>query len=479
LIELTRALARQFRTVLRRSLLEQEPRPSCPLVQCRAGDDGLTLQARCIDMALRYHQSGKRPADAIAFPATVLAEFEGRAESPVVLEQVAAGKGRARWDDGGVPRSLDFETASDQKDAAAFPETPTSLVPMPEGFLQALEEATRTAAKLSTRYALSRLRLRGQRGELVATDGSQLLVQGGFPFPWTEDLLIPRASAFGCREFAGSGLVAVGRTKSHVAVQSGPWTLLLTVDATGRYPDVDAVIPKTHGAVRRLRLDARDAALLTASLPRLPGRGDFNAPVTLDLATPPAVRARDEGCEQVTELSLDRSTVTGPPVRLCTNGGFLLRAVKLGFTELQIFAADQPILCRDDRRLFLWVPLDKKTAIPPGANVLRIAPAAPVGAAGLSLLLKKKEHPFMPSPTNGHKPANGNGHGRDDHGGRDPQPERWGIEEVIAETEALRGVLQDASSRTARLLAALKGQRRQSRAVRAAVVSLQQLKLDA
>jgi hypothetical protein len=77
----------------------------------------------------------------------------------------------------------------------------------------------------------------------------------------------------------------------------------------------------------------------------------------------------------------------------------------------------------------------------------------------------------MPTP-----PPNG----RATDGGRtpDPQPEHWGIDEVIAETEALRGVLQDASARVARLLAALKNQRRQSRAVRAAMASLQQLKLD-
>ena len=44
--------------------------------------------------------------------------------------------------------------------------------------------------------------------------------------------------------------------------------------------------------------------------------------------------------------------------------------------------------------------------------------------------------------------------------------------------ESLRTLLQEASARTARLLGALKQQRRQSRAVQAAVASLRQLKLD-
>jgi len=59
------------------------------------------------------------------------------------------------------------------------------------------------------------------------------------------------------------------------------------------------------------------------------------------------------------------------------------------------------------------------------------------------------------------------------------RPERLpGIAELIAEAEELRTLLQDASTRLARLLAGLKQQRRQSRAVEAAVQSLRQLKLD-
>ena len=59
-----------------------------------------------------------------------------------------------------------------------------------------------------------------------------------------------------------------------------------------------------------------------------------------------------------------------------------------------------------------------------------------------------------------------------------PSPERWGLAEVIAETETVRALLQDASVRTARLVAALKNQRRQSRVVRQAMESLRQFQLD-
>ena len=75
----------------------------------------------------------------------------------------------------------------------------------------------------------------------------------------------------------------------------------------------------------------------------------------------------------------------------------------------------------------------------------------------------------MPA-SNGQRPENGQA---------DPQePERWTLAHVIAEAEALRGLLHEAGARTARLLAALKQQRRHSGAVQQAMQSLKQLQLD-
>jgi len=76
----------------------------------------------------------------------------------------------------------------------------------------------------------------------------------------------------------------------------------------------------------------------------------------------------------------------------------------------------------------------------------------------------------MPNPlTNGHRP--------DEHRRNPPVPERPGLEEMIAEAEALRAQLADATQRATRLLAALKLQRRHSRVLRSAIDSLRELKL--
>ena len=58
-----------------------------------------------------------------------------------------------------------------------------------------------------------------------------------------------------------------------------------------------------------------------------------------------------------------------------------------------------------------------------------------------------------------------------------PEAPVTGLVDLIAEAEAIRDVLHQATGRTARLVAALKQQRRQSRAVEQAMQSLRQLQL--
>jgi hypothetical protein len=475
LIELSRALARAFRAVLRHSLLADAPRGPWPPVLCRAGEGGLTLQARHGDLAVRHHQPGKRPPDAVAFRAGLLAEFEDRADAPVALEQAAVGKGRASWDEGGVPRSLEFDTVTPDS-VPPFPGRPKKLVPMPDDFLAALAEAARTAAHDSARVAASRVLLRGRAGEVVATDGRQLLVQGGFPLPWQDDVLVPRVAAFGCRELDGAPPVRLGRSEGHVAVLAGPWAFLLAVDTASRYPAVDAVIPSPAAAKSRLRVHPEDGAFLISALPKLPGAADHLAPVTIDLGATAAVRARDEAGGRVTEVALARSAASGAPVRLCLDRRYLRRALALGFSELQVERPDAPVVCRDARRTYLWMPLDQGGALPPSDDALRITSAEPEKSRSPAPPPPRPDNPRrrspMPTPqNNGRVPPPGAPGGRPPAGPASPA----GIDALVEEAEAVRAMLREAHGRLGRLVAALKEQRKQSRAVQAAVASLRQL----
>jgi hypothetical protein len=467
MIALPRALARRFRSVLRRCLAASESRAEWPLLSCRGDPDGLKLQAQAADVALRYCEPSLTLPSSVAlvFPASVLTEVEGRTDEPVELEAVDSGKGRARWTDGGAPRTLDFELAPSDR-LPVFPGLPKRFTPMPPSFATALHEAVRTTASQSARLALSRVQMRGKDGALVATDGKQLLIQGGFPFPWTDTVLVPRLPVFGNRELTSKGPVTMGRTKEHVVLRVGGWSFALTIDTQGRFPHVETVIPKPSRIASRLTFDAEDAAFLSATLPKLPGRDAEHGPVTLELSASPAVRACDEG-GRVTEVVLARSTASGPAVRLCTDRRLLQRALQLGFREIQVATAESPLLSRDEQRVMVWMPLDPKAALPPRADALRLQPevAPPTAPSSRS----ERRTPMPPPVTNNHPP--------DPEQRNGTAPERWGIDEIIAEAEALRSLLQDAAGRTARLLTVIKQQRRHSRVLRTAIDSLRELQL--
>jgi hypothetical protein len=467
LIEISRALAHQLRTVLRRTLLDQDTRTAWPPLLFRSTANGLTVSAGLGDIVAAYHHATPGSAAVLAFSASVLAHFEGRTDTPVLLEPVSERAGQARWLDAGAPRTIEFETVSPDR-LPPLPPVPKKLVPLPEDFLRGLGAAVQTTARASTRFALTRLQLGGPSGQLIATDGRQLLVQGGFTFPWQDTILVPRLPLFGRRDAPVSGPVALGRTKTHLVLTVGDWAFWLTLDTMSRFPNVEGVLPRATAAAR-LQLDPADAALLMTTLPKLPGLAADHAPITLDLSTPPAIRACPEQGGPVTEIVLTRSTASGRGVRVVTDRHFLLRAVQLGFREVQVVQPNAPLVCQDPQRTYVWMPLDPQSALPPGQDVQRLPLAATTTPSPAQP---------QPEPRRANMPApSGNGHVPEDRTSSAASDRNGGINDLIAEVESLRNLLGDAATRAHRLLAALKQHRRQAKAVQAAVTSLRQLQL--
>jgi hypothetical protein len=322
---------------------------------------------------------------------------------------------------------------------------------------------------------LTRIELRGRRGQLAATDGRQLLVQGGFALPWSEDVLIPALPLFVSRDLPSDGPIAIGRTAQHVSLRIGPWLLHLEIDAEGRFPNADTVIPRMDAMVSRLHLSEDDARFLVQVLPRLPGAKEHLAPLTVEVGKQVVLRARADNTPQVHEVVLSGSSCQGPPVRVACNRHFLGRVVQLGFRELLLRNATTPLLCRDETRTYLFILLDG--ALPPAADAVRIV-SGEAAPAALTASLKpqaERRREAMPRPPM-----------KDDEPHNDsPESSRPSLsrpnDEVLdplAEAEALRALLHDAQFRLSRLLSALKQQRRQTRALRSAMDSLRNLRLD-
>jgi hypothetical protein len=247
----------------------------------------------------------------------------------------------------------------------------------PSDLLRALNDAVNTTDVEGHRYALHRIQLRGNTGSIAATDGRQLLVHSGFDFPWDGDLLIGRTKVFGSRELPKGKPVAIGRTAPWLAIQVGPWSFYLRTDKEGRFPEVDAHVRPAREAISTLILSSADARFLAGSLDRLPGGDPLDGALTLDLDGTIAIRALGRQREQVTELVLRGSRVTGKALRVRTRGSYLERALRLGFERIHFFSPKAPVVCEDDRRRYVWALLSPDGAIPPCTQALQIPSPAP------------------------------------------------------------------------------------------------------
>jgi hypothetical protein len=467
LIAITQTLARHLRAVLRRT-----PGTATrlrPPVVFRSGPDGLLIHSQQEDIAVAYRQSGSFASESVALPGQVLKDVEGNGNTPVQLELVGPGQCLVRWEENGVPRAQDYDTV-DLTSVPPVPAAPKEFVCPGPDFLTALDQALQTVRADAVRPALARVQLRSSGG-IVGSDGWQLLLQGGFTFPWAEDLLIPKTGVFGYADVSRQQEVLLGRTDSHVVVQAGPWSVYLPIDRQPRYPRAEDVIPRLTSEVTHWRLSPEDADFLRRSLPKLPGEDGDDSPVTVDLGERVAVRARALGQERGTELVLTGSTVTGKAVTLHTQRRFLLRALQLGFTTFAVVKAEAPVQCQEGQRTYVWVPLASKGALAPSEHDLQISSGGKPESAPISTAPIERRAPPVTTPQK-------NGHAADpikDTPVAAERPEGGCSEDVVQQTQELQGVLRDVLTRTSRLLQALKQQRKHSRLMRATLSSLRQL----
>jgi len=479
MITVTRRQARRLRAVLRRHPLGIGHRgPVPPLVFRAEPNVGLRVRHHQPHLAVECLLPGNgRPEEAIALPLDALADFEGRDDSPVVLEAADSGRTVVRWEDRRVPQTREY-AVPEAGGLPLFPAPPASTETGAACLLDALAEAAATTDEGSTRYALDCIQLRGPAGEVVATDGRQILIQGGFRLPWDGDLLVRRTPLFAAHGLPRDRPVAVGKTETHVAIRAGDWTAWLAIRPDARFPRVDRVLPADRGSATRLRLDPADAAFLGDALGRLPGGDAPNAPVTVDLNGKVAVRARGEVGGGVTELVLARSGFTGDPVRLNVNRHFLARALGFGFAEVQVAGPEDPVCCRAGSRSYLWQPLSKESAIGPDDDATRIDSTnpgpAPVPAANPEDHATMGRHESTdrteaarPAAREIRVPAEA---ARDHAGG--------GLAALIQEAVELHGALADARARTHRLIGALRRHRKQSRLTSATLAALRNLHLQ-
>jgi hypothetical protein len=229
LISITRRLAKQIRSVVRRALCL--PRGAGPPVHFLAGPDGLSVRVHGSSAAVQYHEPGVRDPCSIIAPFELLADCEGSRTDAVTLE-TTSDEVTAKWNDGDIPQLCKHPILDGQSEECW--DVPTILAENSSKLLRALRDTMETTDRESSRYATNAIQLCGDSGQVRATDGRHLLIQSGFDFPWKGQALVPATTVFAAKELSADHVVEIGRNDDHIVIRTGPWTIWLNLEKEGR-----------------------------------------------------------------------------------------------------------------------------------------------------------------------------------------------------------------------------------------------------
>jgi hypothetical protein len=461
MIVISRMLARQFRAAARKCMKGRARAPD-PGVVIRQFRGQLTLTAHFPEVILQLALPAQSEEEnVLVVPMRVLDEIPDARADPVELHRTEGLKGEARWAEKGLPRTKPIPLLEPGKQHAP-PTRPREPASVSDGFLKGLHECGRSAADFNGRYAVDRIQVRGKRGQMIATDTHHALVVGGFRFPFAEDVLIPVIPVFGMKEFQ-SQEVRVGRTDTHLVISTGPWTVWLGIQTTGRFPDVAAIVPRQSPTL--VRFAPQDVTALLGVVAGLPGANDEYRPVTLELDGTVTIRARDTKSGGTKDIPLCRSPVEGPPARLALDRRILARALSLGCHTLRI-TPEKPLAAEGEAMTFIAMPLDSDLIVPPKGEA-RCSALVPACRSLPPVPLSERSRNVKPNEPNGRSPS----------GRTEPPPTPEAADPLIA-AEELRAALAEATMKANKLVNLLKSGRKEKKVLASVFAGLKMLKLD-
>jgi hypothetical protein len=504
MITITRSLARHLRAVFRRAGFKPRSGLSPPL-SLQAGPTGLRIRVINPAVTLEYFAAGAYPTEELTVALELLDDCQGKQDEPVTLERGKKKKTLASWRDAGIPQLIEYDAEPLKK---PYPELPATLTNIEPAIWQALREALDCTDPSPTRYALNNILLRAEGGLVCASDGRQVYLYHGFEFPWTGDVMVPALGVLGCADLAGEASIEIGKSDQALVLRIGAWTLVLEIDAAGRFPKLEEIISGAESGSSLLRLTEGDAKFLAGALPRLPtDDSDFHA-VTLDLNGQAVLRAKAALDALMTEVLLSNATTEGPAIRIATDRTYLLRALRLGLTDLRFTEPHLAVLAADERRQYIWMPLGPEGALGPAKDAIRIEspPAAPGDSQSRSQPTRRRStmsatsptttfvHPESATPTSSepvshggseqntaaavssapaaHGPVRTNGQAGRSRTRKGSRPANTvPMEQALALRDSLRESVTNANE----LIRSLKRQRQQSRLVESTLTSLKEL----
>jgi len=468
MIALTRLLAHQLRSLVRRGLGWNGRQPQ-EFLHCRVSNGWLRIDAAMPEIGITYQLPVTTADASLSVPISALAACEGKTDDRITLAPNGKSSVLLAWQDGPIPRQHEAELPKPVKEPSVVAE-PEAWTQNSAELLNAFKVAYTVTDRFPTRYALDCLLLRGNKGEIAATDGHQILLQNGFQFGWAEDLIVAATNAFACPVLASDQPVYVGRTNDWVFIRSGPWTIRLKIATSRRYPQIDTICPASNQPHSTLSLADEDRAYLLDTLPRLPGKNEESQPLTVNLNGSIAIQARENRNQPPAEVVLSRSSRSGEPICFKTDRRYLKQALDLGFSELAVYGPQRLIQCVAGHRKYLWAMLhdDSPAASPASATHSDATPASQsVGPPAVAPADKRATPPAsVPSTSSPMKTPQPRPPEQTQH--NDNPAETSPIAAAVALQQSLRTALAD----THALVNSLK---RQSKLMQTTLASLKQL----
>ncbi len=351
----------------------------------------ITLEATDLTTTVRYEAepSINGPACDVLVPFHPLNQLVKGGKEPVQIEVEPKNKVRLKTHVGSSP----MEQVLDSLPVDELPPSPVitgQAITLDTTFRGSFREALDCCSADGSRHVIQHVCLdtRPKDGHyLAATDGRHLYAANSFRFDLKEPVLIPDRPFLRWSKFMEEGSTeltlkpATMKGGSWLQLKSGRWTFI-SKGCDEEFPNWKQVVPAADASLTQVRFDAEAVTTLLAGLPKLPYQDEFHRGVTVEVAgSTVCFKAKAKDAKDWTQLTLHSARITGKPVSIALNREFVLKALRFGFTTLEITDDLSPVQFLEGGRRMVVMPLRPDGAMPakaaPTPQPTEPSPSAP------------------------------------------------------------------------------------------------------
>jgi hypothetical protein len=364
---------------------------NCVKVSVAAGAQLLTLQANNLDEVASVRLPLEQPQSAgeLLVPLGVLTDLLKRCSGEQVIQVIVENnETRVRYSAAGsaVERVIEHVPLKEWPEPKAIEVEPFELE---DGFKLALKEALECASDEPGRYLLQGacLDLQKDGHYVVGSDGRHLYAGNSFRFQLPESVIV-RTNKFVCwPPFMNDGVWKLrmgkpangskrGKDKDEpawVQIDSEHWSYAAKAVA-GNYPNWKQVVPPEASAATRVEFGPAAVDAMLDAIPQLPGSELPDQAVSIEAGQKGVVlHARGQEGKDQAQTPISGAQVAGRPVQISLNRKYLLKALRFGFTSLQIQDELSAMRFSQTGKVMVIMPLRPS---PPSAAAPVEAPAA-------------------------------------------------------------------------------------------------------